>query len=274
MHDRQIPLGFQIFSVREHVVKDFAGTLRQLADAGYTSVELCSFKGLAGDTLRGDFGSLADMKVSDLRALLEDMHLASPSCHFYPAEFGDQNIDRSIEWAKEAGIMYMIGSPPIDHRDKSMDEWKQAFAGLNKLGEYIRKAGRRFGYHPQADMWHTINGVLVIDELLRCVDAENCVFELDLFASFVNGIAAGDYMARHTGRFFAVHLRDLKIPSKPVPYIFSLPLGQAEVDWNEALTGAQKGGVENFIVEMIVQPPGDPMDALKISAEYLRGLAF
>jgi sugar phosphate isomerase/epimerase len=268
------PLGFQIFSVRARVAQDLPGTLRQVAAMGYTVVELCSFKGLAGDKIRGDFGPLADMSTTDLCTILKDVPMTVRGCHFYPPEFEEQNIDRSIAWAAEVGVNHMIIGPPITHRDKTMDEWKQTFDELNRYGEYIRKAGRQFCYHPQADMWETIDGVLVFDELLQSVDPENCLYELDLSASFINGIDAGDYMASHPGRFFAVHLRDLRIPRQPVPYIFSLPLGQGEVDWKKVLSGAKKGAVENYIVEMIVQPPGDPVDALRVSAEYLHNLRF
>jgi sugar phosphate isomerase/epimerase len=266
------PMGFQIFSVRARVAENLAGSLKEIAAMGYTEVELCSFKGFAGDKVKGDFGSLAEMSAADLSAVLNEAGMTAPSCHFNPAEFEEQNLDAGIKWAAATGVKVMVLAPPIVRTDRTPDERRGMYAELNRCGEYIHKAGLQFGLHPQADMWKTIDGKLLFDELLESVDAANCVYELDLSATFVNGIDAGAYMARNPGRFSAVHLRDLKMPQQPVPYIFSLPLGRGEVDWRGVLDGAGKGGVEHYIVEMVVQPPADSLEALKVSADYLRTL--
>jgi sugar phosphate isomerase/epimerase len=267
------PLGFQIYSVRERASRDLPGTLKAVAAMGYTAVELCSFRGFAGDKIKGDFGPLSEMKPADIRKIIRDAGMTVTSCHFNPPEFEDPIIDRSIVWAAEAGVKYMTIGPPISTADPTMDVWHRTFGMLNRLGERLRKAGRQLGFHPQADVWRIIDGTMIFDEMLRSVDPKNCEYELDMSASFVNGIDAGDYMTRHPGRFFAIHLRDLKLPRAPTRYIFSLPLGQGEVDWKKVLIGGKKGGVKNYIVEMVVQPPGDPLEALRISAEYLRTLA-
>jgi sugar phosphate isomerase/epimerase len=266
------PLGFQIYSVRERVAKDLSGTLKQVAAMGYEAVELCSFKGFAGDKLKGDFGPLADMKAADVRRIIQGARMTAASCHFNPWELEDQRVNASIEWAAEVGVTYMTIGPAISNADKTMDEWKQTFDILNRYGECLRKAGRRLGYHPQAEVWKEVDGVLAFDEMLRKVDPENCQYELDVSTSHVSGIDAGGYMTNHPGRFFAVHLRDLKVPRRPTPYIFALPLGQGEVDWVKVLRGAKRGAVGNYIVEMVVEPPADPMEALRISTEYLRSL--
>src|SRR6476661_10255187 len=73
-----LPLGFQTFPIRDRLAKDFAGTLKQMAQQGYQLVEMCSPKGYA--TI--GFGPLVDMKTSDMRAIIQDNGLKCPSCHF------------------------------------------------------------------------------------------------------------------------------------------------------------------------------------------------
>ena len=52
----------------------------------------------------------------------------------------------------------------------------------------------------------------------------------------------------------------------------SLAVGQGDIDWKSVFVGAKKGGIKNYFVEMEVRPPTDPMEAMKVSADYLRKL--
>ncbi|MCL5746407.1 MAG: sugar phosphate isomerase/epimerase, partial [Acidobacteria bacterium] len=247
--------------------------------AGYECVELCSFKGYA----KQGFGPLADMKPPEIRKIIKDAGLTAPSSHFNYPEFADSAIGQSIEWAHGVGLKYMVLS--MARMAKTMDEWKVNFDLMNKCGERVRKAGMIFGYHTHADEWNKINGVMVFDELLRQVDAKNCVHQLDLFGTFLAGLDAGDYMSRHPGRFFSLHMKDTKKPAPPPPeqataaggrgrggFPAVLPVGQGDIDWKAIYAGAKKGGVKLSIVEMEVRPSEDPMAAMKLSADYLRKL--
>jgi sugar phosphate isomerase/epimerase len=128
--------------------------------------------------------------------------------------------------------------------------------------------------------------------MLRSIDPKNCVYQLDLGGTFANGVDAGDYMAKHPGRFFSLHLKDSKkrppeAAAAPPPsggqpsagrgrgmgnFSGSLAVGQGDIDWKSVFVGAKKGGIKNYFVEMEVRPPTDPMEAMKVSADYLRSL--
>ena len=81
-----IPLGFQTWPVKDVLAKDFAGTLKNMVALGYTQVEMCSPKGYE----KMGFGPLAQMKVSDMRSVIQDAGLTCPSCHFTMSEFADE----------------------------------------------------------------------------------------------------------------------------------------------------------------------------------------
>jgi len=280
------PLGFQSYGVREQIAKDFPGTLKAAKQIGYDSVELCSFKGYANQ----GFGPLAEMKPSDIRKIIGDAGMIAPSSHIQWTEFDDRVIDQSIAWASGIGLKYMTLS--MARRATTMDEWKQIFDLMNKYGERVQKAGMLFGYHTHSDEWKKLDGVMVFDEMLRSIDRKNCVYQLDLGGTFANGVDAGEYMTNHSGRFFSLHLKDSKTgPSEaaaaPPPSggqpgpgrgrgigsaSGSLPVGQGDIDWKGVFVGAKKGGIKNYFVEMEVRPPTDPMEAMKVSADYLRSL--
>src|SRR5258705_12819590 len=98
-----ITIGFQSWTVRDLLAKDFAGTLKMIAGQGYQLVEMCSPKGY----INSGFGPLADMKTADMRSIINDAGLGCPSCHFGFGELtGD--LDGRIEWAQQLGLTQMI----------------------------------------------------------------------------------------------------------------------------------------------------------------------
>src|SRR5215472_3997233 len=264
------PVGFQIHGVRVQLIKDFVGTIQRLAKIGYISVELCSFKGYAGDVQRGDFGPLADMQPAQIRRLIEDAGMSVSGCHFRLAELKNREIGRTLDWSMGVGANYVILA---EDPDMSMAEWRCAFELMNQCGEQVRKAGLTFALHTPFGIWKKLDGVMVLDEMMRSVRPENLIYQLDLSTAWLNGIDSAKYLAGHPGRFFSVHLRDGKRPEQPVTSMSSLPLGEGEINLKEVLSSAENTGVENCVVEMEVDSRTDPIEAFRASAEYLRRLS-
>src|SRR4051812_17812642 len=78
-----MPMGFQIYGVREQASKNLEGTLKQVTSLGYKRVELCSLHGY----VNSGFGRLADMKPEDVRKSIEEAGLQCESCHFQFREY-------------------------------------------------------------------------------------------------------------------------------------------------------------------------------------------
>ena len=261
-----LPMGFQIYGLREAAGKDFPGTLKQPAAIGYRAMELCSFHGYA----KQGFGPLENMKPADIRKAIEDSNLRCESCHFNAREWDDGAvIDQSIEWAHGVGLKYMILSSAKQKPEMTMDDWKQNFDLMNKYGGQVKKAGMQFGYHTHGTEWKKIDGVMVFDELLRSVDPKLVQGQLDLGGVTMGGVDAADYLEKHPGRFCSLHVKDVKKGQTSGP---SVPVGQGDIDWKRVFLAAKVGGIKNYFVEMEVKPPVDPMEALKISAAYLHNL--
>ena len=263
-----MPVGFQIYGVREQAGKDLPGTLRQVAAIGYTRVELCSFPGYA----KSGFGPLADMKPEDVRKVVEAAGMRCESCHFQFPEYEPAKIGQSIAYAQGLGLKYMIMSGPREGASRpnvTMDDWKWNFDHMNKVGQQVKSAGIQFGYHNHGNEWKTIDGVLVYEELLRSVDPKLVQLQMDLGGTVSSGHDPSKYLEENPGRFCSLHLKDAKSGQ---PAAGSLELGQGDVNWTRLFSAAKKAGISNYFVEMEVRQTQDPMAALRESYAYLHGL--
>ena len=265
-----LPLGFMLHAVRVLAAADLAGTLRRVAALGYTEVELVSFRGYASPAPRDGFGPLAPMPPAQVRAVIRDAGLSVASAHFKFEEFEDARIEGSIAWAKGVGLQYMTVSdvPAAATRD----EWQLRFDALDRLGARVRRDGLQLALHTQNDFWRDIDGAMVIDHLLRHVPADRCAVQLDLSTTQSMGVDPVAFLARHRGRVFALHLRDASAPAQRGGYVFSVPLGQGALDLRAIIDAARAAGVRKYIVEMQMQAPADPVEGLRLSADYLRRL--
>ncbi len=146
---KSLPLGFQTWTVKDVLAKDFAGTLKMMARQGYQLVEMCSPKGYASI----GFGSLLNMKATDMRSIITDAGLNCPSCHFGFGELTD-DLDGRIEWAQQIGLTQMICSTFWLPKTAVLNDYLVAADKLNKAAEKIKKAGMQAGFHNHEFMMH------------------------------------------------------------------------------------------------------------------------
>src|SRR5438128_2393998 len=98
-----MPIGCQTYPVREEIGKDFPGTLKQLAAIGYRRIEMCSPPGYE----KSGYGSLVNMKASEMRQIIHDAGLGCESCHYQFREL-KENLDDRIAFAKELSLKQMV----------------------------------------------------------------------------------------------------------------------------------------------------------------------
>jgi sugar phosphate isomerase/epimerase len=265
------PFLFQTHSLRDWFIRDFAGTLKELREVGYTGMEITSFHGFRGN-LRGDYGPLTDMPPAKIRKIISDSGLSCESSHFMAKEFEDAGFGAAVDWAQGVGLKYMVatGLPTA----KTAAEWQQQFEWMNRVGERLRREGLRLGFHTDASVWTRYDGKLAMDEMLRTVPDENCLQQLDLAGVIEHDVDAGAYLSAHPGRFYWLHLRDGVKPAEAGAYLPALVPGQGVINWKSVMAGARDAGVKSYIVEMQVRPVEGSMDAFKASYTYLRAMTL
>jgi len=249
-----IPLGFQTFPIREMLSKDFAGTLKMMADMGYKVTEMCSPKGYE----KAGYAALTGMKGSEIKKIINDAGLSCPSCHFGFAEFGDDKLDERIEFAKDLGLSDMVCSSFGLPKTATLNDWLVAADKLNKAAEKIKKAGMQAGFHNHSTEFAKLDNQLIYDALLGRLDGN--LVKMQFQTEVINlGYKASDYFKKYPGRFSSSHLSDWTVDKKQVP------VGQGIIDWKEFFATAKTAGVKTYFVEM-------DLDKFKDSASYIKGL--
>ncbi len=246
-----LPIGCQVFPVREQLARDLDGTLRELAQIGYQAIEFCSPPGYVDM----GFGPLVGMKAPELRKKITGAGLRVVSCHYQLQEL-EEHLDERVADAKELGLKHMIVASLEIPEDAPMDAWREAAGKMNGLGARIRKAGLQLGFHNHTGEFQKIGGVLIYDELMSRFDPKLVKSQFQ-----VNVISLGfdpvTYLKKYPGRFLSLHLQDWSTATKK-----QAPVGQGSIDWKALFQAAKGGGIEYYFVEM-------GMDALKPSYSYL-----
>ncbi len=248
------PLGFQVYTIREMLVKDFPGTLKMMADLGYQGVEMCSPSGY----ISSGFEPLVRMNPSDMKKIISDSGLSCKSSHFTFGELKN-NFDDRLEFAHKLGLSQMICSSFGLPKQAKMSDWLKAADQLNEIGLKTKKAGIQAGFHNHHTEFEKTDGELIYDSLLKQFDPE--LIKMQFQVAVINiGYKASTYFLKYPGRFISAHLADWSSADNT-----QVPVGKGIVNWREFYEAAQTGGVKNFYVEM-------DMDKFKDSVEYVNTL--
>src|SRR5208337_620108 len=121
-----MPIGCQTWPVREMIAKDFPGTIKQLAAAGFQTIELCSPVGYADS----GFAGLDKYTGAELKRMLGDAGVTCVSSHFGIQELRE-NQEGRIAWAKDVGLTQMIVPSLEGPKKPTMDDVKRAAEEYN-----------------------------------------------------------------------------------------------------------------------------------------------
>jgi sugar phosphate isomerase/epimerase len=249
-----MPIGCQTWPVRTMIEKDLPGTIKQLADAGFQTVELCSPVGYA----EFGFAGLAKYSGTELRRILHDAGVTCVSSHFNIKELRE-NQDERIAWAKDVGVKQMIVPTLEGPTNPTMDDVKRAAEEYNKMAEQSKKAGLQQGLHNEDFELSVVDGKRTYDLLLDVLDPSLVKFQFQV-STISNGYDAAEYFMKYPGRFFSMHVQGWSAETRKI-----MPVGQDTLDWKRIFTAAKAGGVQNYFVEM-------NLDMMKASVPYLRNL--
>jgi sugar phosphate isomerase/epimerase len=249
-----LPIGCQTYPVRKLIAQDFRGTLKQLSDAGFEAIELCSPVGYAD----AGFGGLAKYKPAELRKIITDANLQCVSSHFSMNELRKDLAGR-IEWAREMGFTQML-VPSLDGpKHPSMDDVKRAADEYNKIAQQSANAGIQQGLHNEDFEMTTVDGKRTYDLLFDLLDPKLVKFQFQV-STISRGYDAAEYFTRHPGRFISMHAQGWSAKTRQI-----VPIGQGTLDWKKIFTAAKVGGIRNYFVEM-------DLDKMRASVPYLRSL--
>jgi sugar phosphate isomerase/epimerase len=253
----QLPIGLQLYSVRNLLPKDFNGTLEKLAAAGYREVEAAGYF----DKTAADFGNA-----------LHKAGLKCISTHHQLTQLKTQ-FDQLIEYGQALGLEYIICSWAGVHRDPTrtgdlnLDDWRYVADQFNEIGRKVKAAGMTFGYHNHIIEFGKENGVVYFDELLKRTDPKYVVFEMDCGWVVAGGHNPVEYLSKFPERFPMLHVKDmLKLPDgKPRNVV----MGKGLIDYKPIFRAAT--GLKHYFIEQ-EEFEGDPMTELREDADFMKKL--
>jgi len=245
-------VGLQLYTVRSAMNADVAATLRAVAGIGYKEVE---------------FAGYFRHSPADIRTMLDDNGLTSPSCHL-GMEAVQGGFDATAEAAHVVGHRYLTVAS-LDMRPlKTVDDWKRMADAFNGAGRRARAAGLRFAYHNHDAEFTPVDGQVPMEILIGGTDPSLVAFEMDLYWITRAGIDPRTYFARFPGRFEMVHVKD----SKGAPGNAMTEVGSGVIDWKGIFAQRKQAGIRHWFVEH--DQPADAMASIRASYSYLEALRF
>jgi sugar phosphate isomerase/epimerase len=249
-----LPIGCQTWPVRGMIAKDFPGTIKELAAAGFQRIELCSPVGYADS----GFAGLAKYSGAEFRRIFEDAGVKCESSHFGISELRKDQAG-SIAWAKDLGLTQMMVPSLEGPRHPTMDDVKRAADEYNRMAERAAEAGIQQGLHNEEFELSTVDGKRTYDLLFDLLDPKLVKFQFQV-STISQGYDAAHYFTRYPGRFISMHVQGWSAKTRKTTAV-----GQGTLDWKKIFIAAKTGGVKNYFVEM-------DLELMKASVPYLRNL--
>jgi sugar phosphate isomerase/epimerase len=230
---KSIPVGLELYSVRDSLQKDPQGTVRAVAQMGYQVVEFY-----------GPYFEWSEAQAKDMRKLMDDLGIRCLSTHNDEANFSDAKIDHTKSLNLILGSKYVVQawSDPKD----SIDGWKELAAKLNTAAGKLAPSGLKVGYHNHDAEWKPVEGKRPI-EILAANTKADVMLQLDVGTCLEAGADPVAWIRANPGRIRSIHCKDWSAD----PRIgYKTLFGEGKADWKGIFQAAEsRGGVEYYLIE-------------------------
>ncbi|NLW50835.1 MAG: sugar phosphate isomerase/epimerase [Candidatus Brocadiaceae bacterium] len=221
---KDTPVGIQLYSVRGDCEKDFAGTLKALADMGYDGVEFA-----------WNYGSMPPDELADL---LRSLGLRACGLHAPKDQIAAPD-SQAYAYAAGVGCPYISVSLAGDVEK----DWPAAIALVQEAGRVAAGKGILFSYHNHAQEFHTFDGKYALDALYEQTDPTQVMAELDTHWIARGGADPVAYIRKYAGRVPQLHLKDIG------PNDEFIEIGRGVLDLEAVLNAADDAGSKWIIYE-------------------------
>ncbi|MDR7076967.1 sugar phosphate isomerase/epimerase [Neobacillus niacini] len=246
-----IPIAVQMYTLREESEKDFAGTLKRVAELGYDGVEFAGYGGLT---------------VNEVKVLLDEFGLRATASHV-PLEELENNLYQVIEEQKILESRYVV-CPYLQPERRSIEDYKALISFLDRAGELCRREGITLCYHNHDfELERLSNGRSILEAIFDKTSANNVKAELDVYWLAKAGENPVEWMNRYKNRTPLIHLKDMTTDDEQ----FFAELGTGCVDIEAVLKIGEESGVHWWIVEQDFSRR-TPFESIEISLNYLKSV--
>lgn len=230
---KKVPIGLELYSVRDVLKTDLMGTVTAVAKMGYEVVEFFS-----------PYYEWTPEYAKEVRKLMDGLGIKCSSTHNSTKAFTPEGIDKAIELNTIIGSKYIVMASA--GRVEGLDGWKKVADQLNAGAEKFTKAGIRAGYHNHQTEFTAVEGTKPI-EIIAKNTGKDVMLQLDIGTCYHAGYDPVKWIKDNPGRIRSVHCKDWSDdPAKG----YKVLLGDGVAKWKDIIAAAEKaGGVEFYLVE-------------------------
>jgi sugar phosphate isomerase/epimerase len=239
-----IPVGLELYSVRDALKTDPTGTVRAVGKMGYEVVEFYA-----------PYYSWTMEQARDMRKVLDEVGLRCLSTHNSPVSFTPDGIQKAIDLNKTIGSSLLVMASPASV--EGADGWKAVADQLNTAADKLKAVGMTAGYHNHGPEWRALdaNGQRPMD-ILAANTHENVVLQLDVGTCVEEKQDPVAWINAHPGRIKSMHCKDFARGGKGYAALF----GEGDVQWAAIFKAAEAtGGIQCYLIEQEEGPAGDQL---------------
>lgn len=244
-----LPIGLELYSVRDELAKDLMGTVRAVAKQGYEVVEFYS-----------PYFMWTPEYARDVRKLLDELKIRCLSTHNGRNALEGDGLKKAIELNQILGSRTIVMASP--GRATTQDDWKKVAEILTRADETLKPLKMRAGYHNHQLEFTERDGFRPMP-LLAANTPESVTLQLDVGTCVEVGYDPVAWIKAHPGRIRSLHLKDWGAgPERGYRVLF----GEGDTPWKAVLDAAEdRGGAEYYLIEQ----EGSRLPALETSARCL-----
>jgi sugar phosphate isomerase/epimerase len=228
-----VPIGLELYSVRDALNKDAEGTVRAVAQLGYQCVEFY-----------GPYYAWTNDEAKSMRKLMDGLGIRCYSTHNDEASFHKDKIAHARDVNLILGTKYMVMAS--SNPKPGIDGWKAIADELNNAADILEADGLKPGYHNHQPEFKPVDGVRPI-EILAKNTKPSVMLQLDVGTCLDSGGDPVAWIRANPGRIRSLHLKDWSPePGKGYEVLF----GEGVAKWKDIFAAAESvGGVEFYLLE-------------------------
>lgn len=232
----KIPVGLELYSVREQCAKDLPGTIAAVAKIGYKGVEFAGYHGRS---------------AKDLRKLLDDNGLVCCGTHTPYETILPDKLEATMEFNQIIGNKFLI-VPWME--GKSKQAWLEKAKLFNEAADKAKAKGMFVGYHAHAHDFEKFDGESAWDLFFGNTKAD-VIMQLDTSNCCDGGADPVAVLKKYPGRAKTIHIKSNGGGPEAV-------FGEDKVNWAEVFKFCEgPGRTQWYVVEH--ESSKDPLDAVK-----------
>lgn len=230
---KHIPIGLELYSVRDQLKQDLMGTVSAVAKMGYEGVEFYA-----------PYFDWTPAYSKQVRKLLDDLGIRCFSTHNSAKSFTPENLPHAIELNHIIGSKFIIMASA--GKNETLDDWKKVAATLTTAAETLKPEDLLTGFHNHKAEFDPIGGKRPMD-VLAANTPKSVTLQLDIGTCVEAGSDPIAWINSNPGRITSMHCKDWA-PGAGKGY--EVLIGEGAVPWKKALHAATKtGGIEYYLIE-------------------------